>query len=185
VNQVIVVTGPAGAGKTAVSEALCERFDRMMHVSVDTLRHWVKAGYRHPWLDEPQAAEQVLLGIRNATAVTRESIAARYAVVIDDTVFADEAAVYRERLQGIACNVHFVVLLPSLEVALARDASRDYSIPERTRAHHEMFTRQRAEGVLPGAVVDSTEDADAAKTADRVMDVVASGEALFIEATSD
>ena len=45
-NQVMLVTGPAGAGKTSVSEAICERFDRMMHVQVDLLRDWVRAGDR-------------------------------------------------------------------------------------------------------------------------------------------
>ena len=34
-NQIIVISGPPGAGKTSVANALCERFDRMLHVEVD------------------------------------------------------------------------------------------------------------------------------------------------------
>ncbi len=176
----IVVSGPAGVGKSSVAEAICERFDRMLHIEVDNLRHMVKAGYRHPWLDEPQATEQRLLAVRNATAVAREAVALRYAAVIDDVVFAEQAALYREAFAGIGCNVHFVLLLPSLEVVLERDAARSYSIPERVRALHADFTREFAAGLLPGAAIDSSEDGDAALTADRVMDAVASGAALFI-----
>ena len=181
-NQVVLITGPAGAGKSAVAEALCERFDRMLHVEVDTLRHWVKAGYRHPWAGDAQAAEQRLLATRNASAIARESIALRYAVVIDDVVFAREAAQYREALADVGCDVHFVLLLPDLEVTLARDRARLATIPDRVRALHEQFRRESAEGLLPGATIDSTHDENAQMTADRVQEAVATGEALFIRA---
>ncbi|RLT43262.1 MAG: AAA family ATPase, partial [Chloroflexi bacterium] len=68
-NQVIVLSGPPGAGKTAVADALIERFDRMLLVEVDDLRHWVKAGFRQPWADDRQAREQLELAVRNACAI--------------------------------------------------------------------------------------------------------------------
>ena len=179
-NQVIIVTGPPGAGKSSVAEAIYERFDRMMHIEVDHLRHWVKAGYRDPWLDEPQAVEQGLLSVRNAVAIAREADALRYAAVIEDIVLADRVELYREAFEGIGCNVHFVLLLPSLEVSLARDAAHSYHA-KHLRGLHADFTSESSAGLLPGAVVDSSEDGDAALTADRVVDAVASGRALFIE----
>ena len=179
-SQVIVVTGPPGAGKSSVAEAICERFDRMMHIEVDHLRHCVKAGYRHPWLDEPQAVEQALLSVRNAVAIARESIALRYAVVIEDIVSGERVEEYRRAFDGMECNVHFVLLQPSLEIALARDAARSYHA-KHLRGLHDDFARESAAGLLPGASIDSSEDGDAALTADRVMDAVASGAALFIE----
>ena len=180
----IIVAGPAGVGKSSVAEAICERFDRMLHIEVDLLRHWVKAGYRHPWLDDPQAAEQALLSVRNAVAIARESIALRYAVVIEDIVSAERVELYRRAFDGIECNVHFVLLLPSLEVALARDATRSYQA-KHVRGLHADFTRESAAGLLPGAAIDSSEDGDAALTADRVMDAVASGAALFIAGSGE
>ena len=178
-QQVILVTGPAGAGKWSVSEALCERFDRMVHIEVDTLRHMVRAGYRHPWLEDAQAAEQRQLSVRNAMAMARECVAMRYAVVIDDVVYGPVVDMYRLAMDELGAPLQFVTLLPRLDVALARDAGRSASIPERVQALHAEFSREVQAGTLPGITLDTSEDVDAHLSADRVQDVVAQGLALF------
>ena len=181
-TQIIVISGPSGAGKSAVAEALCERFDRMVHVEVDDLRHWVKAGYRHSWAGDHQAQEQLELAVRNACAIARECVALRYAVVITDVALPRIAALYRELLAPLTDGdtaSHLVTLLPSLEVALRRDAGRDTSIPDRVQALHREFTAAVATRALPGAHLDTTHDADARVTADRVQDAVARGLALL------
>ena len=180
-NQVIIVSGPAGAGKTAVAEALCERYDRMIHVEVDVLRHWVRAGYRHPWAGDQQSEEQLLLAVRNAAAIARESTALRYAVVIDDVVLPRQAQWYREALAGVGVPVHLVTLLPDLETTLARDATRGGSVPERARALHGELASAVAAGLLPGSVLDTSDDENAQASADRVQDLAASGRAWLFD----
>lgn len=178
-NQVIVISGPPGAGKSAVARAICERFDRMLLIEVDELRRWVCAGYRRPWDGDAQAAEQQRLVARAACAVAREAIATRYAVAICDVAGPALAGVYREALEGAAVGAHFVTLLPDLETTLARGAAGAAPQPERSREVHAQFRAAYEAGELPGAVLDSSADADAYVTADRLQELVARGEALL------
>ncbi|MXZ62368.1 MAG: ATP-binding protein [Chloroflexi bacterium] len=178
-NQVLLINGPPGAGKTSLTLAVAERYDRMLRVEVDTLRQWVCAGYRHPWAGDAQWDEQRLLATRNAAAVTHETIAARYAVVIDDVAFADDLATYRDALEGIDALVQVVTLLPDVETALARDAGRNESA--RVREVHARFAEEAEAGTLPGAILDTSGDTSEYETAERLMDVLATGAAVLLE----
>ena len=178
-NQVLVINGPPGAGKTSLTFAVAERYDRMLRIEVDTLRQWVCAGYRHPWAGDAQWDEQRLLATRNAAAVTRETIASRYAVVIDDVAFADDLAAYRDALDGVDALVQVVTLLPDVETTLARDAGRNDGA--RVREVHARFVAETEAGALPGAVLDTSGDVDAYATAERLMDLLATGAAVLLE----
>ena len=176
-NQVIVISGPPGAGKSAVAGAICERFDRMLLIEVDELRRWVCAGYRRPWDGDAQADEQLRLGARAACAVAREAIATRYAAAICDIADPALGEVYREALEGIGAAVHFVTLLPDLETTLARSSEAQ---AERAREVHASLSAAHEAGELPGAVLDSSDDTDAYVTADQLQELVARGEALLL-----
>ncbi len=179
-NQVLILTGPPGAGKTSVALAICERFDRMVHIPVDELRHWVRAGYRHPWAGDAQSAEQLRMATDGAAALARNAIRYRYSVIVDDVAIGADAEAYRAALDGLDADVQIVTLLPSLEDCLERDAARiGASIADRVRVLHAEFEAAVAERRQPGAVLDTSGDADAYATADRVQDAVARGLARF------
>ena len=178
-NQILLVGGPPGAGKTSVTLAVAERYDRMLRIEVDTLRQWVCAGYRHPWAGDAQWEEQRLLATRNASAIARETIAARYAVVIDDVAFAGDFAAYLDALAGVDALVQAVTLLPDVETTLTRDAGRNDR--DRVRDVHAGLVAEVEAGELPGAVLDTSGDVDAYATAERLMDLLATGAAVLLE----
>ena len=180
-NQIILISGPPGAGKSAVGAALSERFDRMLLVEVDDLRHMVLAGYRHPWFGDQQTREQLRLGARNAAAIALESVATRYSVAIADVITSEAAPWYREALADAPVRVELVTLLPSLETVQARNAERDAAMQERAEALHAQLTSEVGAGTIPGAVLDTSGHANARESADAAQDAISRGLASFIE----
>jgi gluconate kinase len=183
VNQIILISGPPGAGKTAVAGALCERFDRMLLIEVDDLRHLVRAGFRHADAGDHQAREQLELGARNAAAIARQSAAVRYSSVIADIVTAEAVDWYRDAFEGTPTQVDLVTLFPDLDTTEARDISRDAAMGERVRVLHDQLASEIEADAIPGSVLDSSTHANARETADVVQDAISRGHALFIAPT--
>jgi chloramphenicol 3-O-phosphotransferase len=121
---IFLITGAPGAGKTSVSAALMQRFPRGLHIPVDDLRLWVVSGIAHPipeWTDE--TTRQFRLARRAAAQMARLYAEAGFAVAVDDVHFPQEAdAVFVKAREGHA--VHRVLLRPSVEIALSRNALR-------------------------------------------------------------
>jgi chloramphenicol 3-O-phosphotransferase len=135
------------------------RFQRGVHIPVDDLRQMVVSGIAHPiptWTDE--TARQFALARGNAVSMALRYSDAGFAVAIDD-VFStrDFEMDYAPLLE----NAEFsrVLLLPSLEVVLHRNASRTYKdfhpeiLEDVIRFLHAQYTAMGQQGWL---VIDSS-----------------------------
>ena len=172
--DVLILTGPPGAGKSTVAEALAERYDRVAHIDVGVLRGFVAPTGRGP----SEVRERLRpLSVRNACAIALNFLTERIAVIIDDIVITqDDLDTYVEGLKPAGDAIHFVRLLPSLEVCQARNVQRAESRQPPSRVE-SVWRRFTAAGPIAGATVDSSA-LSAYEAADRLQALTTSGESI-------
>jgi chloramphenicol 3-O-phosphotransferase len=178
--EVLILTGPPGAGKTTSAEALAERYDRVAIVPVDALDEFITpTGHVQPWGPPEAWARQRRLDIKNACSLALNFLEARFAVIIDDTVIGEaELSQYVDALSVAGVGVHLVRLMPSLEVCQARNAQRDRHQRMRPDRVEAAYRAIEAAGDLGGATVD-TATLSAHETADKLQALTTSGASLL------
>jgi hypothetical protein len=123
----VLLIGPAGAGKTTIARHWADhRAAPTAHISLDDVREWVRSGFASPqsgWNDSSEA--QYRLARRTCGFSARNFLANGISCIIDDAVFPDRPVV---GLGGwkrhVGPGLLPVVLLPGLEIVLARNAER-------------------------------------------------------------
>jgi cytidylate kinase len=118
--EILVITGPPGAGKTSVSEALVARTERSVLVDGDAFFGFVRRGRVPPW--EPAADRQNCAVIRAVGAAAEQFAVAGFFTVVDGVIGPWFLEAF---LEHVTHPVGYVILRPSAEVAMKRAVARD------------------------------------------------------------
>ena len=118
--ELIIVTGPPGAGKSTVARELMQEFEPSSLVVGDVFFGFLGRGAIAPWLPEAHAQNQVVL---QAAAVATGLFVVGGQTVVYDGVVGPWALPDFAAAAGLA-QLGYVVLMPSQERCLRRVATR-------------------------------------------------------------
>jgi adenylate kinase family enzyme len=165
-GQVIVLTGPPGAGKSTVARVLAERLTPSVHLHSDDFWHYIKQGRIAPYLPEAHHQNQVVMNVL-ATAAFGYA-AGGYQVIHDGIVGPWFIDVFRAAARQHTVPLRYVILRPGLDTTVERATSRTgeaLTDLDPIRSLHRQFSDV---GGYEAHVLDST-GMTAEATAERIM----------------
>jgi len=174
-SQIVIVSGPSGAGKSSVCEALCERYDRTVHIETDEFFAAIRMGRINPM--NPASDAQNRMVARAAARAATAYVEQQYGVFIDGVIGPHLLPIYLEELQPASVPVHFVLLMPRVEKALLRVEPRESTRRMDEALHRELHRQFDASGPFAGWTLDNSE-MTAEQAADAVMEACGRGDAL-------
>jgi cytidylate kinase len=169
VPDLIVVTGPPGAGKSTVARALSRLFKPSALVAGDQFFGFIRQGYITPWTAAAHHQNEVVT--QAAAAATGQLVSGGYTVVYDGVIGPWFLGTF-----GAATGLpflHYAILLPPEQVCLERVRRRaDHGFRDPAATRH-MYREFAEAGVDPRHVLADADDADS--LASRLVRLVREG----------
>jgi len=152
---IIVVSGPAGVGKSTVSRLVAANFERSVHVQTDVLAAFVVNGWVEPWRPEADRQHEVVGGVLAVAAM--QFAGSSYTTVVDGHLFPRGVEGLAVACAKRSVPLHYVVLRASLATCWARACGRgEGRWPLESVTFGELHARFAEIGACEAHLVDAT-----------------------------
>ncbi|KAF4406561.1 MULTISPECIES: AAA family ATPase [Streptomyces] len=177
-GQVVVVTGPPGAGKSTVSRLLTRMFSPSVHLHTDDFWSFIAEGAIPPYLPEARRQNEVVMDVLVEAAFGYAR--GGYQVVLDGVVGPWFIGGFLRAAKTHDVCLRYVVLRPDEATTLARAAGRGPDALTEREPVLSMYRQFQDLGALERCVLDSGGQAPEA-TAEHVRKALSAPEsALWI-----
>ncbi len=117
-STLYIITGPAGVGKSSISNKLVKKLAKGCLIEGDDIYHLVKTGYVAPW----KQGNHLELFWKNSLDLIKNSLDAGFDVVFNYIILKEDFEKIKQEITGH--DIKFVVLLADERTLLMRDGNR-------------------------------------------------------------
>jgi adenylate kinase family enzyme len=147
--------GPPGAGKSTVAESFASAAPPpTVHLHTDSFYVWIRSGYVVPYLPEAERQNEVVTTVMIESALAYAH--GGYDVVLDGILGPWLLAPFQAACRRAQITLSYVVLRPSLDIALERATGRAGRHLTKTEPIIGLYGAFAELGTLESHVVDSS-----------------------------
>lgn len=158
--KLYIITGPAGVGKTTISDMIAKKIDKCAVVEGDEIYHMVRNPYVSPWKEN----NHLEIFWKNVYSIIHNFLDDGYDVVFNYIVKSKRLEMIKKEFEGI--EIIFNCLLCNEEELVLRDKERreEIQMGERVKVLLNEFLKENFNSEL---VIDTT-----GKTKDDIVNII-------------